>query len=314
MSKFFVIIIFSLSNFAYSQNLIPNASFEDTLFCPTGTDNSQALVGWFNPTSASPDYYHECNNGGAGVPSNDWGYQNAKNGIAYIGLSTYWNDPLLTNYREYLEIELSAPLQNGTKYYWCMWVSLLDSIEYASNNIGISLSDTTITNPSSQYFLNVNVYGNNQSIITDNLNWVEIGGSFIAEGGELFLVIGNFFSDAQTLVTQIQQNNTGGPGAYYYLDNLYLGESQCFSGEIYIPNVFTPNGDGINDFFKMENAWGNTEMYIFNRWGEIINYLEGNNCNWDGFTSVGVKCPDGVYYYLIKVEDKEFKGFIQVMR
>ena len=72
------------------------------------------------------------------------------------------------------------------------------------------------------------------------------------------------------------------------------------SSYIVVPNVFTPNGDYENDFFKLNtNNIVDLEGTIFNRWGQvvfIINTVEGG---WDGRTVAGVMCPEGAYYYLI---------------
>ena len=68
---------------------------------------------------------------------------------------------------------------------------------------------------------------------------------------------------------------------------------------IYIPNSFTPNGDGMNDTF---GAYGEAvkdfKMQVFNRWGQVI--FESNNFSsrWDG-TFDGTKAPQGSYVYRV---------------
>ncbi len=93
-----------------------------------------------------------------------------------------------------------------------------------------------------------------------------------------------------------------------------------------IPNVFTPNGDGMNDMFTAYNikaAFGIDEMRIYDRWGELVykakNIDIGNeNQGWDG-TFKGQKVNPGVYVYLfmIKFLDNKiipFAGDITVLR
>ena len=65
-------------------NLVPNPSFEDYTQCPTGFDQIDRATGW-SSYAASPDYFNSCANssGAVGVPSNTWGYQNAKDGNGY---------------------------------------------------------------------------------------------------------------------------------------------------------------------------------------------------------------------------------------
>ena len=68
---------------------------------------------------------------------------------------------------------------------------------------------------------------------------------------------------------------------------------------IYIPNSFTPNGDGLNDTFGIYGeSINNFNMQIFNRWGQII--FESNNVTetWDG-TYDGRSVPQGAYVYRV---------------
>lgn len=71
-------------------------------------------------------------------------------------------------------------------------------------------------------------------------------------------------------------------------------------GEIFIPNAFTPNGDGRNDYFRPEGTTiFSVLLRVFNQWGEMI--CQTNNLTgWDG-TYNGKAQPSGVYTYTIKV-------------
>lgn len=67
-----------------------------------------------------------------------------------------------------------------------------------------------------------------------------------------------------------------------------------------IPNVFTPNGDGINDAMKIDNVCSflDTEIEIFNRWGQLVYASDRIPCSWDGSTN-GVLNPEGAYYIMV---------------
>jgi gliding motility-associated-like protein len=77
--------------------------------------------------------------------------------------------------------------------------------------------------------------------------------------------------------------------------------------EIFIPNAFTPNGDGVNDFFIPEGfnlELNSINMYIFDRWGKTIFSTEDFSKPWNGtFSSNSKKCEEGVYAYLIYITD-----------
>lgn len=76
----------------------------------------------------------------------------------------------------------------------------------------------------------------------------------------------------------------------------------CQETTFYIPNSFTPNGDGLNDIFKPKGEnFSEFEMSIYNRWGEMIYYTTNLN-GWDGGVG-GYYVPDGVYCYIISYRD-----------
>ena len=70
--------------------------------------------------------------------------------------------------------------------------------------------------------------------------------------------------------------------------------------DLIIPNVITPNGDGVNDELVLSEQFFKTyQIQIFNRWGHMVYMLEDQTgiALWDGDTSDGVPCTDGVYFY-----------------
>ncbi len=69
--------------------------------------------------------------------------------------------------------------------------------------------------------------------------------------------------------------------------------------EVTIPNVFTPNGDGNNDFFYAMSEGLEVEiMIIFNRWGRKVFEWDNVGGKWDGKSTNGTEFADGVYYYI----------------
>jgi gliding motility-associated-like protein len=88
-----------------------------------------------------------------------------------------------------------------------------------------------------------------------------------------------------------------------------------------IPNVFTPNGDGANDYFELslENV-AEFEFYIFNRWGNLMAEIRDvNTLGWDGTTPGGSEAPDGVYFHRYKIvgfdgQVAEGHGFLHLVR
>lgn len=82
------------------------------------------------------------------------------------------------------------------------------------------------------------------------------------------------------------------------------------SAKVEIPNIFTPNNDGVNDVFRPKyTGVEKVSGYIYNRWGEIIHQWWGLKGYWDGVTfPAGIPVPEGTYYYVVKAyynTDKE---------
>ena len=82
-------------------------------------------------------------------------------------------------------------------------------------------------------------------------------------------------------------------------------------------NVFTPNGDGINDIFDpgFEGEFiGCADFRIYDRWGEKVFDSNIGQYGWDGRTLRGRVAPAGVYYYVIIVAGREVKGSVLLSR
>lgn len=86
-----------------------------------------------------------------------------------------------------------------------------------------------------------------------------------------------------------------------------------------IPNLITPNGDGKNDewqLFFINKYYREAEVDIYNRWGEHIFHSIGYDNSWTG-TYLGSPLPVGVYFYVIKLNDKDnriYKGTINLLK
>ena len=92
----------------------------------------------------------------------------------------------------------------------------------------------------------------------------------------------------------------------------------CF--DFFVPNVFTPNNDNINDLFVIHAEYEPTySIEIYDRWGVKMFSSTDPSDYWNGkINNTGAKVPDGVYYYIIKAEcggkDYNHNGFVQVIR
>lgn len=115
-------------------------------------------------------------------------------------------------------------------------------------------------------------------------------------------------------VIQIVTNQFGCTDTAYY-------PVEIIGHLFYLPNAFTPDGDGLNDVFVPE-ATGVSEdeytMYIYDRWGQLIFKSDHPKVGWDG-TFKDVPVPNGVYTYQVFIKDLRemphvYEGHVNVIR
>ena len=99
---------------------------------------------------------------------------------------------------------------------------------------------------------------------------------------------------------------------------LYDDVDSC-EQEIFVPNVFSPNGDYINDVFSVEISGYELEsLMIYNRWGQLLFETSLPKEVWDGRTSSGENVPEGSYFYILNYSDNNQtftkKGTITLLR
>jgi len=85
-----------------------------------------------------------------------------------------------------------------------------------------------------------------------------------------------------------------------------------------VPSGFTPNSDGLNDFFVIEGAdeQPNNSLVIYNRQGNIVYEKSPYNNTWNGRSSNGKDLPDGIYYYILDWGDgtDQLNGYVLIKR
>jgi gliding motility-associated-like protein len=112
----------------------------------------------------------------------------------------------------------------------------------------------------------------------------------------------------------------GTSGTCFGSDVVTIYVQDCASA-IEMPNIFTPNGDGQNDFFEpvFEQNITVRELTILNRWGNTVHAQDAQSIHWNGEAENGQPLDEGVYFWkLVFVNGKqqeEFRqGFVQLIR
>lgn len=370
LSKTFIVLLLLLNyNTIQAQNLVPNPSFEDIIYCPTDnpfTNNSFFYqIGWNykNTTQppeftdlvglsfGSPDLMHTCvwsdtllgsyfgvANHYATAPKNLFGFQYPRTGDAYahIGYVRWPENNSVLDVRETIFIPLKEKLKKGqgycVEYYW----SRGESSGLALSGPQIMFTDKIIPyghivtpgmSPENDFFEPQIVPG---EIFSDTSDWNLFSAEYIATGEETHIHIG-WFIPFEQMQHQWLDNDPWLPSfpnfpagfndiaADIFIDDISVIECDDVAKpevEIMLPNVFSPDGNGLNDYFfiNAELPEG-TILSVFNRWGEQVFHSDSYKNDWNGNTKSGQPLTEGTYFVIMKLPSgKVFNNTITLFR
>jgi hypothetical protein len=145
---------------------------------------------------------------------------------------------VLINGRHYLATQLQEPLVGGIGYYAEFHVSMADSLWYATRNLGIHFSATEYTQDVNDLLaLTPQVSYQGAEFLDDKIGWTRIAGHFTAQGGERYLAIGNFDTDAETDTlfvpgggTEAVQSEGYWEESAYFVDDVLLVPDSIYLG------------------------------------------------------------------------------------
>ena len=196
------------------SNLVNNPSFEEYDTCPTNLMQLNRALYWWG---FSTEYYNSCaiSTSDVSVPLNGFGFQNAHTGVAYAGCGIYTN---YYYYKEAIKTKLKDSLIASKRYCTNFYISLAEYTFWQPfvylDSIGMFFTKVTVQDTTLPILSNGNKVQNSITNI-DTLNWFKISNSFIANGGEHYLTIGNFDSIV---------NWTNDFQTYVYIDDVAVCE------------------------------------------------------------------------------------------
>ncbi len=226
--KYLLAGLLFIASSTFAQNLIRNGSFEEFNKCPGGWNDryvQEVLPGWTSANNGTPDHFHKCSTIHASVPRSWAGKAEAFDGEGYAGIFTY----LIArdNYREYLQTELTKPMEEGKEYWVEFYYRLSEYSAYCIDKIGLLLSDSIV---SVKHDRPIRVKPTLDVIKKNALDyrtgeWEKAWMRYTANGGERFLIIGNFYSNERTEAYLINHrkgmvNEMLETGAYYFIDDV----------------------------------------------------------------------------------------------
>ena len=206
-----------------NENLVENGGFEATTGKTKKLGQIDMATGWKSPTGARADLYlTDSKMPEIAVPTNAHGKEDPKEGENYAGIVGFsFGDKVP---RTYLMAKLKTPLKKDMKYCVSFYVSLSEDSKYASNQIGANISKKEFgTDLKTAIIDKTHILQENNKIFNAAFGWEKVCGTFVADGGEKYITIGNFTSNEDTK----KENNkkTGDVktqivAAYYYIDDV----------------------------------------------------------------------------------------------
>jgi gliding motility-associated-like protein len=325
-------ILIGRYSFAQSYpNLVPNPSFANIETC-SPLDFSVSLSDWLPKGSYSnpwgtPDFFHNCN-----------GYTNLYAGCNVTPLDS---DGFIAEIcsgvvgeeyiggKEFTAALLVNPLQSHQNY--CVSFYKNYCIDHSPgnvifNNMCVGFFDqiSTIDQPAPLSHFDIITHYVEDTIPYDTVSkgWQKVDYYYIADGTENWVLLGILGNNSQISHTFLSTDTLPGyaMGAYIFWDSIVVtrchDEISMNIDNLFIPNVITPNGDNVNDYWILHH--GDTlipqvGIKIYNIWGELVYCNDNYHGEWHGQTHCGAQVSDGAYYYLVSLPpDQQKTGIVYV--
>lgn len=318
-------------------NIVPNPSFNLYITCPdTNLPPDQEFhdyYDWFPRWDASPDGLAEFGSPDPFHSCNGYFFQTGNcqpqdlDGGGGVGMGIEYNNPFLFA-REFSVVKLLKTLQPYQGYCCSFYIANCQIISqadvYLTNGQMIGFGPEMFIWESSglnDYRPYLNIAVQNETIYSDTGIWHKIEGNYIADGTEKYLFLG-WAEPLSNLTWQlIHDSSVTDVGFNYTLfDSISIVECNAVGMNIdnlYIPNIITPNNDGVNDDWILQHGDPNIPQVgieIYNQWGELIYQNENYHGEWHGQTHCNKQVSEGVYFYRVTLPPNQQKtGCIYVM-
>ncbi len=349
-SRFFpnrvpALLVMLCTAFAGLNAQMVNGGFEQSTSMPTAPGMWHLLPGWNNAQSGSstPDFFHLDGTLGGDLPETPVALINPFEGRGVAGLTGIRREaPSVPLSREYLVMDFSAPLIMGQRYALSFAVANgqwlpTSNAGLAVNGLGVALTvDPPLQLGQSALDLPAVFqipYARYEA------GWEVLTFTFEAASPAQHLIVGVFGDDAELEAEVVMGDNP--TMAYYFLDDFTLtpiddngdpesalmgdkGPEETAKPEdkpIFVPNAFSPNSDGVNDWFVPEvGAILPISFEIFSRWGQLVASLDPGNPRWNGRGQDGEPVAGGVYIWRLEwprsmpLEQRTQQGAVTVLR
>jgi outer membrane protein OmpA-like peptidoglycan-associated protein len=269
--------IFSLS-LAFGQsgeNMVENGSFESiTGKGPKKLGGIESASGWVSATGAKADLFvNDKKVPDISPDKNMYGSEQAQDGENFAGVLVYAQGNKLP--RTYITSKLNTPMKKGQAYCVKFYVSLGDNSKFATNNIAAHFSKKDVAISDKKSIIDKpHVREVNNKVFSGMYSWEKVCGTYIAEGGEKYITLGNFNMTEDTKMEKVKRDpsnkNPQIGGAYYFIDNISVqlleeGERCDCGSDEYVEvgsSVIYSKSDIIKDNMTMEQKLEASTVYF----------------------------------------------------
>jgi hypothetical protein len=225
---FLFLFLFTLNRIQAQVNLVPNHSFEVLDSCPYTSSQIYFAPPWFQPFHpvnrmySSSDLYNMCNQSILSTPTNYFGYSPTHSGIGYAGIGIFFSIQSTEGY-EYIEVKLDNNLQANTRYCVSSYFTPAEVFCQATSAIGFYFSNDTCQINTGNYPMLPyipQVINDSNNFVSDTSAWTLVSGSFVAQGGERFVTIGNFWAGSYNETNSFSLCPPLIAPAYFFIDDV----------------------------------------------------------------------------------------------
>jgi hypothetical protein len=326
MKKLLFISVFILfyqkgySQHNYGENLVPNASLDSFSICPDNYWQIDRAVPWTQPLwQSASSVLNQCMFDGYPTQMDTTGCRKLhwhSQGMAY---NIIWAED---NWRTYIEVPLKSKLKASECYYAELYTIPLNVCYKTIDAIGIFFSDSLVKikndsivgsdtlNLIKPIYIAPQISNPVGNIIKDTANWTKISGTFVAQGTESAMIVGNFIPSNQ--INWEILNNWPNYSSWYFFDDFVVCKcsdtipSDTIKPKEPVLEVYpNPAKDELYILFNGYDKLNTIDLSIYNILGEMVMNEQIESSSYP--TGINIKqISAGCYVLVIKSASKTF--------
>lgn len=245
------------------KNLVPNGAFDGAGKKIKEGGQIEMAEGWSSPHDLKADLFSsDSKSEDYGTDDNAYGREIPQAGNNYAGFLAY-------SYKEakpvtFLQTELSSALEKDKVYCVKYWVSMADLAKYAVNNVGLYISnEMPSANAIDKKDIKPQIMHSQNIVLNQQYVFEPICRTYIAQGGEKFITIGNFAPYAETKAEKVKRpagfSKPQAAIGYYYIDDVSvipmdsLREDECICEKGESKNMSVVYNENISTEHRLED-------------------------------------------------------------